>query len=264
MRASSSPSSTAALLRQVDRIWLFLDYDGTLDDFAPTPSDVLPNPEVIDLVGALAKNRRFRVAVVSGRRLDQIQQLLPVPGLLLAGTYGLEMRTADGQDWTRLAYEEVRPYLDTLVKDWSNLLIDHPKFILEDKGWSLAIHGRYADEQDAKMVIGAARELARRSVPDTEFRLLGGHKFFEVAPRVANKGEAVGHILERFHWADSVPLYFGDDDKDVEAFPIIQERGGYTCLVGHATAGGSVDFRLPSPDAVRAWLWKLTAAAPDL
>jgi trehalose-phosphatase len=256
---SSIPTAMAAFVRQVPRLWLFLDYDGTLDDFAPTPADVLPNPEVIDLVTALVENRRFRVAVVSGRRLDQIMQLLPVPGLLLAGTYGLEMHTPDGRNWTRLAYDSVRPPLDSLKREWSDLLTNYPKFFLEDKGWSLAIHGRYADEEDAGIVLEAAHRLAEQKIPETEYRLLGGHKFLEVAPRVANKGDAVAFILEKFCWVDSVPIYFGDDDKDLEAFPAIKARGGYTCLVGHAEVEGKVDFSLPSPPAVREWLKRLAA-----
>ena len=35
------------------RLWLFLDYDGTLADFADTPEHVNPDPEVIDLLTGL-------------------------------------------------------------------------------------------------------------------------------------------------------------------------------------------------------------------
>jgi trehalose 6-phosphate phosphatase len=259
MMAASTANAMAQRLRGRQRIWLFLDYDGTLDDFAPTPADILPNAEVIALVTALVEDARFRVAVVSGRRLDQISQLLPVSGLLLAGTYGLEMRAADGREWTRLDFDAIRPPLQSLQRAWSALLAPHPEFFLEDKGWSLAIHGRYADEAKAETVLQEARKLAQEMIPSATFRLLGGHKFFEVAPIVANKGDAVTYILDAFPWEDAVPLYLGDDDKDMEAFPIIKARGGYTCLVGPAAATGAAqpDFSLPSPAHVRDWLWSL-------
>ena len=80
-------------LAQAERLWLFLDYDGTLADFAPTPEHVNPDPELVDLIERLARHPRFRVAVVSGRRLSHVQKLVPVPGVLLAGTYGIELQT---------------------------------------------------------------------------------------------------------------------------------------------------------------------------
>ena len=79
-----TPERLAARLAQAARLWLFLDYDGTLADFAPTPEHVNPDPEVVDLIGRLQREPGFRVAVVSGRRLSHVQELVPVPGVLLA------------------------------------------------------------------------------------------------------------------------------------------------------------------------------------
>ena len=212
----------------------------------------------MDLLRALVLNRRFRVAVVSGRRLDQIKRLLPIPGLLLAGTYGLEMRDPDGQERTRLALQAVRAPLDVLLGDWSGLLAGKRGFFLEDKQWALAIHARWADDDEANTVLEAARRLARRRMPTDEFRMLAGRRFFEVAPAMANKGDAVAFILDEFPWPGSIPLYIGDDDKDLEAFPVIHARGGFACLVGDVVPG-QADFSLSSPAAVRSWLRKLAA-----
>ncbi|HSR29324.1 MAG TPA: trehalose-phosphatase, partial [Anaerolineae bacterium] len=77
-------------LAQAERLWLFLDYDGTLANFASTPEHVNPDPELVDLLARLVNQPRFRLAVVSGRRLGHVQKLVPVPGILLAGTYGIE------------------------------------------------------------------------------------------------------------------------------------------------------------------------------
>ena len=37
-------------LAGVKRLWLFLDYDGTLAEFAPTPEHILPDPALIKLL----------------------------------------------------------------------------------------------------------------------------------------------------------------------------------------------------------------------
>ena len=101
-------------LAEAERLWLFLDYDGTLADFAPTPEHVVPDPAVADLISRLARHPCFRVAVVSGRRLSHIQKLVPVPGILLAGTYGIELQTPEGVCIDRLDYDCLRPALAAL------------------------------------------------------------------------------------------------------------------------------------------------------
>lgn len=83
-------------LAQIRRVQLFLDYDGTLADLAPTPEHVNPDPDVVDLLTRLAQHPAIRVTVISGRRLSHVETLVPVPGVLLAGTYGIELRTAGG------------------------------------------------------------------------------------------------------------------------------------------------------------------------
>ena len=74
------PQDLEQRLARTERLWLFLDYDGTLADFAPTPDHVLPDPELVDLLATLARHPRIRIAVVSGRRLSHVQKLVPVPG----------------------------------------------------------------------------------------------------------------------------------------------------------------------------------------
>ncbi|MGD8598942.1 MAG: trehalose-phosphatase, partial [Anaerolineae bacterium] len=124
----------AARLAEFERLRLFLDYDGTLADFAPTPEHVEPDPELLELLSQLAQRPYLRVAVVSGRRLKHIQQLVPTPGILLAGTYGIELQLPDGERLDRLDYGAIRPILDALKPQWAALLDGRDGFFLEDKG----------------------------------------------------------------------------------------------------------------------------------
>ena len=88
----------AEALSRGARLLLFLDYDGTLAEFARTPDIVRSDPELIALLSRLVQHRDLlRVVILSGRSLSQIQKLLPVPDLLLAGTYGLEFHGDEGE-----------------------------------------------------------------------------------------------------------------------------------------------------------------------
>ena len=138
-----SLSSEAELnhwVAQVDRLWLFLDYDGTLVEFTPTPEHVNPDPQVVDLVTRLSGNPRNRVVIVSGRRLSDILSLLPVPMAFLAGTYGIELQTPSDGRIERADYATIRPPLERLKPFWEKIIAGRSGFFLEDKGWALALH----------------------------------------------------------------------------------------------------------------------------
>ena len=259
MKAETTPR-VPERLAQAERIRLFLDYDGTLADFAPTPEHVNPDPELVALIHRLARHPQFRVAVVSGRRLAHVQELVPVPGVLLAGTYGVELQTPEGARIDRLDYDSVRPTLDTLKPRWTDLIAGRVGYFLEDKGWALALHARFADEAESTRVLAGARRLAeaamRQAAPGL-FRLLGGHKFLEIGPALAHKGLAVAYLLDQFPWHGALPLYLGDDDKDEEAFGVIKARGGMAVVVAREPRETEADLRLGSPRAARGWLERL-------
>ncbi len=253
-----TPDEILEKLKQAERLWLFLDYDGTLADFAPTPDHIHPDPEVADLISHLSRQPHIRLAVVSGRRLKHVRALIPVPGVLLAGTYGIELRTPEGEQVERVAYEQVRPLLERLKPRWAGLLAGHEGFFLEDKDWALAIHARFADEGQAEKVLDAAQQVAAQvaqEAPPGLFRLLGGHKFLEIAPTLGHKGRTVNHLLERYPWPGALSLYLGDDDKDEEAFEVIQQHGGLAVVVApEPPEDTQADFWLASPQAARRWL----------
>ncbi len=253
------PKDLSQRLAAAERLWLFLDYDGTLADFAPTPEHVHPDSDLVALIDRLAQHPRFRVAVVSGRRLSHVRELVPVPGVLLAGTYGVELQTAEGERIDRLDYDRLRPVLDALKPQWAALIDEREGFFLEDKGWALALHARFAARDEADEVLAAAHSLAVAAISaDLEtFRLLGGHRFLEIGPRLAHKGLTVAYLLDRYPWPGALPLYLGDDDKDEEAFGVIKARGGIAVVVAAEPRPTEADLRLKSPQAARRWLESL-------
>ena len=250
------PGPPGERLSQAEHIWLFLDYDGTLADFAPTPEHVDPEPELVSLLTQLANQPRLRLAVISGRRLRHVRRLVPVPGILLAGTYGVELQTPEGEEIDRLDYHCVRPVLEAVKPQWAGLIAGRDGFFLEDKDWALALHARFAEENETDEVLAAARAMATEAIQPTEgmFRILGGHKFLEIGPSLAHKGRTVAYLLESDPWPGALPLYLGDDDKDEEAFGVIKANGGIAILVAALPRDTAADFRLESPKAARHWL----------
>lgn len=236
------------------RLWLILDYDGTLADFASTPDTVIPDPALIELLSGLSKLPQTKLAVVSGRRLEHIRNLVPVPGVILAGTYGLEIQWADGRIEHQLKLFEVRPFLEALKPRWEALLAKHAGFYLEDKNWSLAIHARAPDPQD---VLGQAQALAVEAGPGDLFAVQRDGPFLEVRPRAATKAMTVRLIWEQDFQDNATPVMLGDDNKDEAAFAVVNELGGMTVQVRDQLKSSRAQYRLASPTQARAWLANL-------
>ena len=246
--------------REAQRLWLFLDYDGTLADFAPTPDHIEPDPALIRLLERLVSQPAIRVTILSGRRLEHVRQLLPVTGLFLAGTYGIEVLTPAGEMIHRVEYGDIRPLLERIKHGWQQLLDGRKGFYLEDKGWAIALHARFAEHTEAEEVLNQARRMLKLEAHASRFRVLGGHKFLELAPALASKRETVLYLLDHFPRLETRLLYIGDDDKDEEAFSLIQARGGVAIKViqpSQASHTSEADFFLESPSEARNWLESL-------
>jgi trehalose 6-phosphate phosphatase len=241
------------------RLWLFLDYDGTLVPIAPTPDEAQPDADLLELLTRLVAVGDFRTVVISGRPLSALQTMLPIPGLRLAGTYGLEIQTGDEVITREATAAGLRSRIDLVKSAWDEAIAGRPGFLLEDKGLALALHARWADPILADIVLTRARLAASPLLPPHGFRILGGDRFLEVAPEAAHKGRTVEWLLTHEPWPGAQIVYFGDDDKDEEAFDTVQQRQGIPIAVGTRHRFTRALGQLPSPEAVRLWLRQLLA-----
>jgi trehalose-phosphatase len=239
------------------RYWLFLDYDGTLAGFSPTPADIFPDSALNDLLARLARfSDALRLVILSGRKLEQLRQLIPVPGILLAGTYGLEYLPPGGQPVQLLDRDTYRLLTERVLPLWKDLVQGRDGFFIEDKGFSLALHAKYASGGDVDWVLPKAREAAIKAA-GANFQLLEGPRFLEIAPLDANKGRAVLMLMHRFEWPGAGLAYFGDDARDEEAFKVVAAQGGTAVLVAPVERPTAADARVESPVEVREWLSRL-------
>lgn len=253
-------SRLSSLAVSAKTLRLFLDYDGTLAPFAPSPDDIFPDPEIIALLKQLVSSPGVLPAIISGRRLAHIQKLLPVKRLLKSGTYGLEMELPDGQIYNMLPYQQVRPVIENLIPEWGKIIAGQTGFYLEDKGWSLALHARFAPPDITKNVLDEARNVVYRQRPGDDYVLTGDEIFLELAPKMARKSIAVESIIRQDTDKDEVIIYFGDDDKDEEAFNTVHKYGGYAVRVASQNVKTSTPYRLNNPQEVNTWLCELVIA----
>lgn len=252
------PSSQVDRIRSAERLLLFLDYDGTLAEFAKTPDEIYPDQELIDLLTKLKNHPHIQPAVISGRRLSHIRTLVPIPGIWLAGTYGIELIDPNGVRIDRIDFEKVRPYLDAIKPLWLELVSQQPELYLEDKGWSLALHAKFVSQVEAEDILQQAKMILDTvEFPREDFRILGGNKFLEIAPYLANKGIAVEYLFAKNISDGALPMYIGDDDKDEEAFETILRHEGIAVKVCSQPCETKAQMQIRNTKSVREFLSSL-------
>jgi trehalose 6-phosphate phosphatase len=250
----NTPNWVTRRISESQGLRIFLDYDGTLAEFAPTPQHVLPDPEIIGLIESFTNLANVSVAIISGRRLDHIQKLVPIRGVLLAGTYGVEMVAPNGEKIRRLKYNTIRPILEEIKPEWESVIAGEENFFLEDKGWSLALHARFVEDILAEQILTAAHSIAEEYIQQSPFQILGGNKFLEVGPTIADKGQTIEYLLNRIPNMEKLLVYMGDDDKDELAFKVVNANEGISVLVSSNERETNAHFRLQSPMEARQWL----------
>jgi trehalose-phosphatase len=165
-----------------------------------------------------------------------------------------------GETINRIKYEDVRPWIETIKPEWQQIISGRQGFFLEDKGWTLALHAGFAPPLEADQVLSQAHSTIRQQTLALGFRILGGHKFLEIAPTLASKAAAVSYLLDQFPLPNAHLLCIGDDDKDEEAFYVIHAKGGVAVKVlqpSQASRPTEADFFFESPRNTLDWLKEL-------
>jgi trehalose 6-phosphate phosphatase len=228
-------------------IGLFLDFDGTLIDFAPTPAEVRVGPRLVALLTQLTTRLGGSVAIITGRSIDSIDQLLQPLRLPVAGMHGLERRSSDGTLYranTPAWIAAARPALQKHVER-------HPGLLLEDKTLALTVHYRQAPQHER-----ATRDLMTCMTTSLgeAAQLQAGPASLEIRPPGHGKGGAVAQFLREAPFCSREPVYIGDDETDLPAMRLAEDQRGSAIAVGPRI---SAPWQFPDPTALLDWLQDL-------
>lgn len=251
--ASQRLGAWRALRDAAGRLFVALDFDGTLSPIVDRPEEARMVEAARPSVSRLAARPDTVVAVVSGRGLADVRARVGLPDLIYAGNHGFEI---EGRSLHREHPEAAaaRPALESVADVLRSSLSGEAGVELEDKGWTLTVHYRRAPDPDAEARV---RRAVAAAVTDPGLMVTEGKKVLEVRPAVEwDKGRAVLWLLEVLEEGGAMPpaLYIGDDRTDEDAFRALRGRGEGVVVADPPPPDTAATAFLRSPDEVAEFL----------
>jgi trehalose 6-phosphate phosphatase len=230
-----------SLVPHLSETAILLDIDGTLLDLMPTPREVWVPPGLAKTLDRLLVRTNGALALVSGRSLNDIDLIFAPEQFPVVGGHGAEMRI-DPEN------ESVASHAPPMDKELKRRLAAiaklSPGILLEDKGYSLALHYRLAPH--AEKAIYAAVSLIRADLPNAPIEVLPGKCVCEIKHSGFTKATGVRELMTHGPFKGRRPLFIGDDVTDETVFGIMPDYDGLAFSVGRRAKGVAGHFDAPS------------------
>lgn len=218
-------------LETYGRIFLFLDFDGTLSELVEVPSAAKIDRKAMTALSRLCRQRCVMVAVMSGRSVSDVADRVGLP-LIYVGDHGLEIHAPDFE-FIAPGADPIRLQLPAACNQIRQAIRHIPGAFVETKRLSASVHYRQAAPEH----IPALKSVVLGCVDSSRFEVRPGNCVLELRPRINwNKGDAVQWILERSGAVSEQAICIGDDDMDEDMFRRLPEAVNIRVLNGPAPA----------------------------
>jgi trehalose 6-phosphate phosphatase len=239
------------LVSELTRSAILLDIDGTILDIAPSPAEVWVPTGLRPTLSRLVDLTDGAVALVSGRSINDIDLIFSPLQLAAIGVHGAEMRVSGAAE----VQSRIAPLSKGLKRKLATIAELGPGILVEDKGYSLALHYRLAPDK-GPAILDAANKICSDALQEL-VEILPGKLVVDIKPAAINKGNAVSALMEYPPFAGRRPIFIGDDTTDLPVFGVIPKFGGQAYSVGGIAA--DVDGHFEQPESVRSWLARVAA-----
>ncbi len=223
------------------------DYDGTIAPIVSDPAKATPHREAVIAVRNLANLSQTHVAIISGRALTDLANLIrPPEDVHLVGSHGsefdLNFATSLSPEAIQL-HRHIQTELSEIASQGAGLAIEH-------KPASVALHYRNASESESEKAIQAIMNgpAAIEGVSTKH-----GKKVVELGVFSTNKGDALEKI--RHLVGASAVIFFGDDVTDEDAFATLT---GPDIAVKVGNGETRATYRVKGPEDVTKILARLS------
>jgi trehalose 6-phosphate phosphatase len=230
---------------------LILDFDGTLAEIANMPHEVVLDKNTEKILTAIERLPSYLLAVISGRRLDDLRSFLHMRNAIYVGNHGFELKGLKFSlpRQARIA-EKIEIKMRLLCKELKENLCDIPGVWIEDKSCTISLHYRNVPKDESALFGRKVRHL-RKIHSHLPICWREGKKVWDIRPKVKwDKGEAALYLARKF--VGALPIVIGDDVTDEDMFKRLKRRA-ITIRVGYSRQSAA-EYYLKSPRDVRTFL----------
>ncbi len=214
-------------LSKTGRIFVFLDYDGTLSPIVKNPSKATLSSKTRHVLSKLANNKRVVVSIVSGRMLSQVKALVGLKGIYYAGCHGLEIDKV-GKSYLLPHLAKIRAQVSDIIRRLKAELRTIAGWEIEDKGIIFALHYRRVKKHDIEKLKYTFYSIVRGYLSEGDIVTARGKKVLEVRPALNwDKGRYCLYLMNKLKGKGEkiIPVYIGDDVTDETAFRVLKGKG---------------------------------------
>jgi len=244
------------------KLALLLDYDGTLTPICKHPDLAVIPTETKKVLERLANRRDVFVAIISGRSVANVREMVGIEGITYAGNHGMEINNADGTTFTQTMSGDYQNKLMTMLNTLNREVCFHGAWV-ENKGVLMTYHYRQVPQEKREALI----EKTKKLIVDGGFKVGIAHCALEIKPMDVtwDKGRAAIYILRNEfgnNWSGQGQvreivrsrvrvIFAGDDVTDEDAMRALKGMAmTFRICDSNAMTKTCADKRLPSTDSV--------------
>lgn len=204
-----------SMLRRARNVLVACDFDGTLCPIASTPAEARVPGYMLDVLRNIAGSERLKLAIISGRALNDVVKRAPIGNVIFAGNHGLEIR-GGGIVFEHADARRLRPALEQQCRDLAGIIERWRGAWVEDKYFSATVHYRGVSPSEHDNLRRAVRGYVVGR--NASIGLRAASKALELYPKVRwDKGTALAYIREHSGPFD-LSVAIGDDATDEHMF----------------------------------------------
>lgn len=238
--------SARILASHVERIVVFVDYDGTLTPIRSRPEDAVIDDTTRASLKQWCHYDWLDLVVMSGRDSQFLSEQLGTTRCMLAAEHGAKTLDPATGRWRKRVHSDRSSWFPAALKTMTDYTARVPGSHIEKKQFSIAWHYRNAPSEFGEFQARKLAEELELGLANLPVNILRGKKVIEARAIEAHKG-----VFARSFLDSSAPGTFaiaiGDDRTDEDMFAAIRGRG-LSFKVGRGAS--AADVALPSQEDV--------------
>lgn len=249
-------------LSRKKRLFIFLDYDGTLTPIVQRPEMAIPTEKLKRILTDLTQVTKITPTIITGRPRSFCEKYLGDLNVNFIAEHGSFIKEKADNKWhqpLQLPAEEFEKSKPDVIRMLQMYVDSVPGSHIEKKETCIVWHYRESEPNFASEQARILGESLQQMLAKTSLSVYHGKKTLEIRQTLAHKGFGVEYILEKDHWSpeEDALITVGDDVTD-EDMHRVHVKNNISIHIGKSNAYSK--YHLATPEDLYIFLQLLSAS----